>query len=144
MYRIALSYGRGEKDAKTCVSTTGGATTSGTTGGAFQIKTEPVGKIRGGYRNSRHRGRRSLRGRAYLRVGAFKRCYNCDQPNFTPEHLSSYPGKSATCKFYNCDQPNFTLEHLSRCLAKSAYRRPGTMKKPAGGSLLTEGDLQWD
>ena len=56
-------------DAKSYGSITGGATTSGTTGGtrAFQIKTEPVGAIRGGYRNTRQRGRGSFRGRAEMR-----------------------------------------------------------------------------
>ena len=101
VYRIALSYERGYKYAKSYGSTTGGAKTSGTRGGAgaFQIKTEPVGTIRGGYRNSRQRGRGSFRGRADMRGGASKRCYNCDQPNFTPEHLTRCPARSATCNF---------------------------------------------
>ena len=99
MYRIALSYGRRDKYAKTYVSATGGATTSGTTGGAFQIKTEPVGTIRGGYRNSRQHGRGSFSGQADLRGGASKRCYNCDQPNFTTEYLSRCPARSVTCNF---------------------------------------------
>ena len=101
MYRIALSYERGYKYAKSYGSTTGGATTSGTTGeaGAFQIKTEPVGTIRGGYRNSRQRGRGSFRGQAGMRGGASKRYYNCDQPDFTPEHLTRCPARSATCNF---------------------------------------------
>ena len=47
VYRIALSYERGCNHAKLYGSTTGRATTSGTTSGAgaFQIKTEPVGTI---------------------------------------------------------------------------------------------------
>ena len=101
VYRVALSYERGYKYARSYGSTTGGATTSGTIGGAgaFQIKTEPVGTIRGGYRKSRQRGRGSYRGRADMRGGASKRCYNCDQPNFTPEHLTRCPARSATCNF---------------------------------------------
>ena len=68
MYRIALSYERGYKYAKSYGLATGGGT-SGTAGGtgAFQIKTEPVGTIRGGYRNNRQRGRGSFRGRAEMR-----------------------------------------------------------------------------
>ena len=87
VYRIALSYERGYKYAKSYGLVTGGGT-SGTAGGAgaFQIKTEPVGTIRGGYRNNRQ-GRGSFRGRAEMREGGSRRCYNCDQPNFTPEHL---------------------------------------------------------
>ena len=75
VYRVALSYERGCKYAKTYGSMTGGASTSGTTdrAGAFQIKTEPVGTIRGVYRNSRQRGRGSFRGRADMRGGASKR-----------------------------------------------------------------------
>ena len=47
VYRIALSYERGYKYAKSYGSATGGATKNGNTGGAgaFQIKTEPVGDI---------------------------------------------------------------------------------------------------
>ena len=103
VYRIALSYERGYKYAKSYGSATGGATTSGTTGGngAFQIKTEPVGTIRGGYRNNRQRGRGSFRGRAEMRGGGSRRCYNCDQPNFTPEHLTQCPAKNATCFLNN-------------------------------------------
>ena len=54
VYRIALSYERGCKYAKSYGLATGGGT-SGTAGGtgAFQIKTEPVGTIRGGYRTIR-------------------------------------------------------------------------------------------
>ena len=46
VHRIALSYERGYKYAKSYGSATGGATASGTTGGngAFPIKTEPVGQ----------------------------------------------------------------------------------------------------
>ena len=68
VYRIALSYQRGYKYAKSYGLVTGGGT-SGTAGGAglFQIKTEPVGTIRGGYRNNRQRGRGSFRGRAEMR-----------------------------------------------------------------------------
>ena len=97
--RVALSYERGYKYAKTYGSMTGGASTSGTTGGAgaFQIKTEPVWTIRGVYRNSRQRVRGSFRGRAVMRGGASKRCYNCDQPNVTPEHLTRCPARRATC-----------------------------------------------
>ena len=59
VYRFALLYESGYHHAKSYGSATGGATTSGTTGGngAFQIKTESVGTIRGGYRNNRQRGR---------------------------------------------------------------------------------------
>ena len=53
-YRIALSYERGDKKAKTYVTTAGCGT---------QIKTEPVGAIRGGYRSSRGRGSGQTQGR---------------------------------------------------------------------------------
>ena len=101
VYRIALSYERGFKYAKSYGSATGGATTSGTTGGngAFQIKTEPGGTIRGGYRNNRQRGHGSFRGQPEMRGGVSRRCYNCYQPNFTPEHLTKCPAKNATCNF---------------------------------------------
>ena len=58
-----------------------------------------MGTIRGGYRNNRQRGRGSFRGRAEMRGGASKRCYNCDQPNFTQEHFARCPAKNATYNF---------------------------------------------
>ena len=76
VHRIALSYERGHKYAKSYESAIGGATTSGTTGGngAFSIKTEPVGTIRGGYQNNRQRGRGSFRVRAEMRGGISRSC----------------------------------------------------------------------
>ena len=63
-YRIALSYESRDKYTKTYVSTCGGAgRTSAPMAGGFQIKTEPLGVIRGGYRNSRGRGRGQTQGR---------------------------------------------------------------------------------
>ena len=55
-YRIALSYERGDKYAKSCVAT-GGTASSSTGGGGISIKSEPVGAIRGGYRSNRGSGR---------------------------------------------------------------------------------------
>ena len=56
-YRIALSCERGDKYARTYVVTTGGTGgSSAQMAGGLQIKTELVGVIRGGYRNSRGRG----------------------------------------------------------------------------------------
>ena len=69
VHRIALSYERGYKYAKSYGSVTGvGTSVTAGGAGAFQIKTEPVGAmIRGGYRNNRQRGRGSLGGRAKMR-----------------------------------------------------------------------------
>ena len=71
-------------------------------GGGIQIKFEPVGTIRGGYRNNRARGRDSYQGRGSNRGGNLSqnnRCYNCDQKNFTREHLDRCPARGATCNF---------------------------------------------
>ena len=124
VYRIALSYERGFKYAKSYGSITGGGTSGNAGGaGAFQIKTEPVGAIRGGYRNNRQRGRGSFRGRADMRGGGSRRCYNCDQPNFTPEHITTCPAKNAT--------------------VTSAGRRDIT-RGLAGESEIIGQDRQWD
>ena len=57
VYRIALSYERGNKYASSYVATGPvGAPGSSSGGGGIQIKSEPVGIIRGGYRNNRARG----------------------------------------------------------------------------------------
>ena len=52
VYRMSISYGWGDKYAKTYVLTTGRATSSNATGGLFQIKMEPVRAIRGVYRKT--------------------------------------------------------------------------------------------
>ena len=55
-YRISLSYGRGNKYARTYVATKGGTGGSSVPmAGGLQIKPEPVGVIRREYRNSRRR-----------------------------------------------------------------------------------------
>ena len=133
VYRIALLYEYGCKYAKSYGSATGGATTSGTTGGtgAFQIKTEPVGTIRGGYRKNRQRCRGSLRGRADMRGGASTRCYNCDQPNFTQEHLTRCPAKNATCNF--CRK---TGHYEMTCRGKRTNRG-----RPAVGLIQNQEDV---
>ena len=71
-YRIALSYERGDNYTKSYV-TTGGTTSSSTGGGGISIKSDPVGIIRGGYRNSRGRGRGQAHGRGSHRGGHQRR-----------------------------------------------------------------------
>ena len=70
VYRIALSYERGNKYASSYIATESmGAQGSSSGGGGIQIKSEPVGIIRGGYRNNRTRGRGSYQGRGSNRGG---------------------------------------------------------------------------
>ena len=103
VYRIALSYERGNKYASSYVATGSvGAQGSTSGGGGIQIKSEPVGIIRGGYRNNRARGRGSYQGRGSNRGRNFlnnNKCYNCDQRNFTRKHLDRCPAKGVTCNF---------------------------------------------
>ena len=105
VYRIALSYERGNKYATSYVATGSvGAQGSSSGGGGIQIKSEPVGTIRGGHRNNRARGRGSYQGRGFNRGGNMSqnnRCYNCDQQNFTREYLDRCPAKGVTCNFCN-------------------------------------------
>ena len=63
VYRIAFLYERGNKYATSYVATGWMGTQGSSSGGGIQIKTEPVGTIRGGYRNSRTKGRGSYQGR---------------------------------------------------------------------------------
>ena len=100
-YRIALSYERENKYAKTYVMT-GGTASSSTGGGGKQIKTEPEETIRGGYRSHRGRGRGQTQGRGSYRGGIYtgdRRCYNCDKPGFTREHMSEFAATNVTGKF---------------------------------------------
>ena len=79
-----------------------GAQGSSSGGGGVQIKSEPVGTIRGGYRNNRARDRGSYQGWGSNRGGNLSqnnRCYNCDQQNFTREHLDNCSARGARCNF---------------------------------------------
>ena len=85
VYRIALSYERGNKYATSNFATGSLGSQGSSSGGGIQIKSEPVGTIRGGYRNNRARGRVSYQGRGTNRGGSLEnwknnRCYNCNRP----------------------------------------------------------------
>ena len=85
--RIAMSYERGDKYAKTYKGSALGSTETAytTPEGSLQIKAEPISNICG----SRGRGIQRGRGQFQNRRGARtheRRCYNCDQPNFNLEH----------------------------------------------------------
>ena len=100
--RIAMSYERGDKYAKTYKGVASGSTGTAypSPGGSLQIKTEPISNIRG----SRGRGMPRGRGQYPNRGGGRtqermqeRRCYNCDQPNFTLEHRQRCPARAVTC-----------------------------------------------
>ena len=99
VYRIALSYERGDKYAKSYKVSGGGHTAA--PAGSLQIKAEPISAIRGGYRRPFQRGGRGFgRGGTRGRGGAADRkCYNCDQSGFTPDHIPKCPARNATCNF---------------------------------------------
>ena len=95
VYRNALSYERGDKYAKSYKVSGGGLTAA--PAGSLQIKAEPIGAIRGGYRRSFQRGGRGFgRGGTRSRGGADRKCYNCDQSGFTPDHIPKCPARNAT------------------------------------------------
>ena len=99
VYRIALSYERGDKYAKSYKVSGGGLTAA--PAGSLQIKAEPISAIRGGYRRPFQRGGRGFgRGGTRGRGGAADRkCYNCDQSSFTPDHIPKCPARNVTCNF---------------------------------------------
>ena len=98
VYRIALSYERGDKYAKLYKVSGGGLTAA--PAGSLQIKAEPISAIRGGYRRPFQRGGRGFgRGGPSGRGGADRKCYNCDQSGFTPDHIPKCPARNATCNF---------------------------------------------
>ena len=91
----------GRRNATTYASA-GGTATSSTTGGGMQIKTEPVGVIRGGYRKNRERARGQTQGRGHYRGGTNvgdRSCYNCDKPGFISEHMNECATKEVTGNF---------------------------------------------
>ena len=101
LYRIALSYKRGDKYAKSHVSTTtGGVTSSAPTGVGLQTKTKSVGIIPGVYRKNHSRDKGQHPGCGFPRGNTTsRRCYNCDQPGFTPDHVAKCSVKSVTCNY---------------------------------------------
>ena len=122
VYRIALSYERGNKCATSYVATGSLGTQGTSSGGGIQIKSEPVGTIHGGYRNNRARGRGSYQGRGSNRGGKLfqnNRCYNCDQLNFTREHLDRCPAEGVTCNF--CHK----IGHYERTCRGKRGNQPG-------------------
>ena len=94
---IAMSYERGDKYAKTYKGSAPGSTGRGYTTpvGSLQIITEAISKIR----RSRGRGIQRGWGQYQNRGGGRtqeRRYYNCDQPNFTPEHRQRCPATAVT------------------------------------------------
>ena len=102
--RIAMSYERGDKFAKTYKGIASGSTGTAylSPGSSLQIKTETISNICG----CRGRGRPKGRGQYQNRGGGRtqertqeRRCYNCDRPNFTPEHRQRCPARAVTSNF---------------------------------------------
>ena len=95
VYRIELSYQRGERASKSYTAKPASSAPP------ITIKQEPVKNIR--------RGQEFFRGRARGRHGGYtqksssggsgynRRCCNCDAPKFTLDHIASCPAKGATC-----------------------------------------------
>ena len=69
VYRIPLTYKRGNKYATSYVTTRSLRNQGSSSGGGIQIKSEPVGTIRGGNRNNCARSRGSYQGRGSKRSG---------------------------------------------------------------------------
>ena len=94
VYRVELSYERSEPAYK---SYTGKPASSAP---HMTIKQEPVSNIKRGQGYFINRGRG---GREGYTLGANsagtgnRRCYNCDAPNFTLDHLANCPAKGVTC-----------------------------------------------
>ena len=106
--RIAMSYERGDKYAKSYKGVASGSTgmAYSSPGGSLQTKTEPISNNRG----SRGRGMPRGRGQYPNRGGGRtrermqeRRCYNCDQPNFTPRTPTTIPSKSRHMQFLQKD-----------------------------------------
>ena len=91
VYRIALSYERGERAYKSYTGKPASSTPP------ITIKQEPVSNIRRGqgYFRGRARGGRGgyTQGSGSGGGGNNRRCYNCDAPIFTLDHIASCPAK---------------------------------------------------
>ena len=67
-----------------------------------------------------------------MRGGVSRRCYNCDQPNSSPEHLTKCPAKNATCSF--CRK---TGHNERTCRGKRNNRG-----RPAVGLIQNQEDME--
>ena len=131
VYKIALPYQRGDKFATSYTIFGGGLHTA--LGGALQVKAEPISSIRGGFRNPFQRGS-SGHFRGKTTGGAERRCFICDQANFTTEHISKRPARNAACNY---------------CKKRGHNKRPCRGKKGANRGRVglihgeTDGDDQF-
>ena len=95
VYRIALSYERGERAYKSYTATPASSAPP------ITIKQEPVNNIRRGqgFFRCRARGGRGgyTQGSSSGGSGNNRRCYSCDAPSVTLDHIASCPAKGATC-----------------------------------------------
>ena len=142
--RIAMSYERGDKYARSYKGAVSGSTGMAhpSPGGSLQIKTEPVSNIRGSRGRGMPRGRGQYPnrggGRTQDRVQE-RRCYNCDQPNFTPEHRQRCPARAVTCNF--CKK----IGHFERtCRGKRQSRGGQPVGLIQGDEFLDEEDTPSD
>ena len=136
--RIAMSYERGDKYAKIYKGVASGSTGTAypSPRGSLQIKTEPINNIRGSRGRGMPRGRgqcpnRGGGGRTQERMQE-RRCYNCDQPNFTPENRQRCPARAVTCN--SCKK----VGHFERTCRGKRQSRGG---QPVG---LIQGDEPFD
>ena len=131
--RIAISYERGDKYAKAYKGSAPGSTGTAytTAGGSLQIKAEPISNIRGYRGRGIQRGRGQYQNRRGGRTQE-RRCYNCDQPNFTPEHRQRCPARAVTCNF--CKK----VGHFDKTCRGKRLSRGG---QPVG---LIQGDEPFD
>ena len=107
VYRIALTYERGERAYKSYTGKPASTRIILETrlekfqSTAISKKQEPVNNIRRGQRFFRGRGRGGrggyTQGSRSGGSGNNRRCYDCDAPNFTLDHIANCPAKGATC-----------------------------------------------
>ena len=125
VYKIALSYERGDKNAKSYkISGEDWIRRQGN----FQIKAEAISSLRGGFQRPFQRGTRgSFRGNA--KDGVERRCFNWDEANFTADLISKCPAGNATCIY--CKKEEF-YEQTCRGKRGANRRRVGLIHGDTG------------
>ena len=133
--KIAMSYERGNKYVKTYKRSVSGFTGSAYTapGGSLQIEAEPISNIRRPMGQGIQRGRGTYQNRGGARAPD-RRCYNCDQPNFTPGHRQRCPARSVTCNF--CKK----VGHFEKTCRGKRLSRGGQAIGLIQGDELLEGE----
>ena len=102
VYRLVLLYEQGDKYSKTYVATSRITGTQESAGRAIQIKSKPVGKKQGAFKNGLSRGRGMYHGRGLTRGGGGGGEYDAKQSILQLRSTKLYTGTCGQVSSQGC------------------------------------------